>query len=246
MLPNDLHNEGGVTLPKGKKPEALLARLIELGTEEGDTVLDFFAGTGTTSAVAQKMNRRWTCIECAAFFNEKPLRRMKNVLNGESRGVSSQFGWKGGGVFKVVDLESYDDALNNLELKRTKEQSTLLDADADAREQYILSYMLDVESRSSQSLLNINNFRNPDQYKLRVERNGETQLVNVDLVETFNWLLGLTVKHIDVIRGVSVVEGKNPEGDRVLVLWRNTEEMNNDKLDDLVQETRLQHARPRI
>ena len=53
-----------------------------------------------------------------------------------------------------------------------------------------------------------------------------------DLVETFNWLLGLTVKHIDVIRGVSVVEGKNPEGDRVLVLWRNTEEMNNDKLDD--------------
>jgi adenine-specific DNA-methyltransferase len=99
------------------------------------------------------------------------------------------------------------------------------------REQYTLSYMLDVESRGSQSLLNVEAFRNPDEYKLRVERNGETQLVNVDLVETFNWLLGLTVKHIDVIRGVRVVEGTAPNGDRVLVLWRNIDQMDNDALD---------------
>jgi adenine-specific DNA-methyltransferase len=92
--------------------------------------------------------------------------------------------------------------------------------------------MLDVESRGSQSLLNVESFRNPDQYKLRVERNGETQLVNVDLVETFNWLLGLTVEHIDVIRGVRVVEGTNPDSDRTLVLWRNLDETNNDTLDE--------------
>ena len=92
--------------------------------------------------------------------------------------------------------------------------------------------MLDVESRGSRSLLNVESFRNPDQYKLRVERNGETQLVNVDLVETFNWLLGLTVKHIDVIRGVRVVEGTNPDGERVLVLWRNLDETDNDALDE--------------
>ena len=90
---------------------------------------------------------------------------------------------------------------------------------------------LDVESRGSQSLLNVEAFRNPDEYKLRVERNGETQLVNVDLVETFNWLLGLTVKHIDVIRGVRVVEGTAPNGDRVLVLWRNIDQIDNDALD---------------
>jgi adenine-specific DNA-methyltransferase len=89
-----------------------------------------------------------------------------------------------------------------------------------------------VESRGSQSLLNVESFRNPDQYKLKVERNGETQLVNVDLVETFNWLLGLTVKHIDVIRGVRVVEGTNPESDRALVLWRNLDETDNDALDE--------------
>lgn len=232
VLPNDLHNEGGVTLAKGKKPEALLARLIGLGTDEGDTVLDFFVGTGTTAAVAQKMNRRWLCIESGAFFDEKPLARMKNVLSGESRGVSAQFGWKGGGSFKVVQLESYEDALNNLELRRTNEQATLLDADTEAREQYTLSYMLDVESRASQSLLNLDGFRHPEKYKLRVERNGETQLVNVDLVETFNWLLGLTVKHIDVIRGVCVVQGTTPKADRVLVLWRNLDEMDSDKLDE--------------
>ena len=94
-----------------------------------------------------------------------------------------------------------------------------------------MSYILDVESRGSQSLLNVQAFCDPDNYKLRVERNGETQLVNVDLVETFNWLLGLAVKHIDVIRGVRVVDGTNPKGERVLVLWRNIDKMDNDALD---------------
>ena len=134
-------------------------------------------------------------------------------------------------ALKYIRLESYEDALNNLDLKRSEQQGMFLDADAEMREQYTLSYMLDVESRGSQSLLNVEAFRNPDEYKLRVERNGETQLVNVDLVETFNWLLGLTVKHIDVIRGVRVVEGTAPNGDRVLVLWRNIDQMDNDALD---------------
>lgn len=231
VLPNDLHNEGGVDLPKGKKPEALLSRLIELTSNEGDIVLDFFAGTATAAAVAQKMNRRWIAVESASFFNERPHKRMKNTVNGDSRGISTAFGWKGGGGFCVLRIESYEDALNNLELTQSERQGTLLAEDKELREQYILSYMLDVESRGSQSLLNVQHFRNPDQYKLRVERNGETQLLNVDLVETFNWLLGLTVKHIDLIRGVRVVDGTNPDGERVLVLWRNVDETDNDALD---------------
>src|SRR5262249_39796107 len=119
-----------------------------------------------------------------------------------------------------------------LELKRTDQQTTLLGASTELREQYVLSYILDVETRDSQSLLNTEGFRNPDQYKLKIERKGETKLVNIDLVETFNWLLGLTVKHIDLIRGVRVVDGTNPQGDRVLVLWRTVDEIDNDKLDD--------------
>ena len=87
------------------------------------------------------------------------------------------------------------------------------------------------KSRGSQSLLNVDGFRNPDEYRLKVLRNGETQLVKVDLVETFNWLLGLTVKYVDVIRGIRVVGGQNPDGERVLVLWRNLDETDNDQLD---------------
>ena len=177
-------------------------------------------------------NRKYILLEMGAHFDTVLLPRMKKIVYSNS--------WKDGcpvsrdgttQAIKYLRLESYEDALNNLELKRTDKQASLLKEDSELNEEYILSYMLDVESRGSQSLLNVSEFRNPDQYKLKVERNGETQLVNVDLVETFNWLLGLTVKHIDVIRGVRVVEGTNPEGDRVLVLWRNIDEMNSKQLD---------------
>jgi adenine-specific DNA-methyltransferase len=231
VLPNDLHNEGGVELEKGKKPESLISRLVALTTEEGDLVGDFLLGSGTLAAVAQKMRRNWIGIEMANYFESKPLRRCKNVLAGEQKGVSEDFGWNGGGAFKYVHLESYEDALNNLEFQRTSEQEELLVENEDIREQYLLSYMLDVESRGSQSLLNVDSFRNPNEYKLKIERNGETQLVNVDLVETFNWMLGLTIKHVDEIRGVRVVDGTSPDGERILVLWRNLVTTDNDALD---------------
>ena len=101
---------------------------------------------------------------------------------------------------KVIRLESYEDALNNLETRRTDTQQTLLDA-AEAqgvdglKEQYLLRYMLDVETRGSQSLLNVQAFTDPTAYKLKVKRPGsdESREVNVDLLETFNWLIGLTV-----------------------------------------------------
>ena len=168
-------------------------------------------------------------------FRQRVVPRIKKVVFTaewkDGKPVDSSKRIDGPCIFKYIRLESYEDALNNLELKRTDKQARCSMPTPEMREQYILSYMLDVESRGSQSLLNVEAFRNPDEYKLRVERNGETQLVNVDLVETFNWLLGLTVKHIDVIRGVRVVEGTNPSGDRVLVLWRNIDEMDNDELD---------------
>lgn len=227
---------GVIDFPKDKET---IGDLIRLAGGADPLVLDYFAGSGTTGHAVVALNRedngkrKYLLVESGAHFN--------SILKPRIQKCAYATEWRGGKpiapngishLCKYLHLESYEDALNNLELKRTKEQGTLIDADAEAREQYILSYMLDVESRGSQSLLNIDGFCNPDQYKLRVERNGETQLVNVDLVETFNWLLGLTVKHIDLIRGVRVVEGKNPEGSRVLVLWRNTDELDSDKLDE--------------
>ena len=226
------------------KPTGLIRRAIQIGTSQNDAdvVMDFFAGSGTTGHAVLKHNsedggnRRFVLVEMGDYFDQMTKQRVVRALHAtEWKDGKPSTDKRGSGLVKYIRLESYEDALNNLSLKRTDKQTMLLDADDEMREQYILSYMLDVESRGSQSLLNVEAFRNPDEYKLRVERNGETQLVNVDLVETFNWLLGLTVKHIDMIRGVRVVEGTSPAGDSVLVLWRNIDQMDNDALDKWFQ-----------
>jgi hypothetical protein len=250
ILKSGLNSEGGRIVDRlfgGKafaypKPLSLLRSLVRSSTRESQWVLDFFAGSGTTGHAVIDMNRedggtrKYSLVEMGAYFNTILKPRIQKVVYSREWREGKPVNRDGvSHAFKYIRLESYEDALNNLELKRTSQQGTFLDADAEMREQYILSYMLDVESRGSQSLLNVEAFRNPDEYKLRVERNGETQLVNVDLVETFNWLLGLTVKHIDVIRGVRVVEGTAPNGDRVLVLWRNIDQMDNDALDKWFQ-----------
>jgi adenine-specific DNA-methyltransferase len=220
------------------KPLKLITRLLKITSQPTSLILDYFAGSGTTAHAVIEMNResdskrKYVVVEMATYFDDILLTRIKKAVYSNEWNEGKPTSRNGKSHFcKYIRLESYEDALNNLELKRSEQQGMFLDADAEMREQYILSYMLDVESRGSQSLINVEAFRNPDEYKLRVERNGETQLVNVDLVETFNWLLGLTVKHIDVIRGVRVVEGTAPNGDRVLVLWRNIDQMDNDALD---------------
>ena len=137
-------------------------------------------------------------------------------------------------MFKYVRLESYEDTLNNLELKRTDDQRSLLEQSDSFRESYMLSYMLDVESKGSASLLNIDQFEDPFNYKLKIATGsvGETRPVKVDLVETFNYLLGLTVHHINHIRRFRVVQGTNPKGEKVLVIWRNLKEKTNEDLDE--------------
>ena len=112
VMPNDLHNEGGVTLKKGKKPEKLLHRIIELTTQPRDLILDFFMGSGTSPCVAQKTGRRWIGVEQADYFDEIALVRMKRVLAGDPTGVSSSVNWSGGGFFKYCSMESYEDALS--------------------------------------------------------------------------------------------------------------------------------------
>ncbi len=227
-------------------PKSLYATedCIRISMEGGDgLVLDCFGGSATTGHAVIKLNRedsgsrKFILVEMGHHFESVTCPRIKKICYAPD--------WKKGNpetiakdthLFKYIRLESYEDALNNLELKKDQQQQLVLGQDKDLNEQYVLSYMLDVESRGSQSLLNVEGFRNPDAYKLKVERDGETQMVNVDLVETFNWLLGLTVKHIDVIGTkatgrVRVVTGTNPEGEKVLVLWRNQDDTDNEALE---------------
>jgi adenine-specific DNA-methyltransferase len=113
--------------------------------------------------------------------------------------------------------------LNNLRLKRTPEQEAALkNAPEKARDDYLLGYFLDVESAGSASLLDLDQFRDPFAYKLKIATStvGETKETVIDLVETFNWLLGLKVKHIDAQKGFLTVTGEKRAGGRTLVIWR--------------------------
>lgn len=193
--------------------------------------LDYFAGSGTTGHAVINLNRedggrrKFILVEMGDYLDTVLLPRIKKV--------SFTPDWKDGKpkrlatpaeadrsprIVKVVRLESYEDALNNLETRRTGTQQLLLDAaeaqGADGlKEQYILRYMLDVETRGSQSLLNVQAFTDPTAYNLKVKRPGsdESREVNIDLLETFNWLIGLTVKHIAAPQSFSAAFERDSE-----------------------------------
>ena len=104
LLSNNLHNEGGVKLPKSKKPEALIKRIFELSTKSGDVVLDAYLGSGTSAAVAHKMNRRYIGIERGEHAVSKCHPRLVNVVEGEQSGISKAVDWAGGGGFRFYRL----------------------------------------------------------------------------------------------------------------------------------------------
>ncbi|GAA8646525.1 hypothetical protein HpBT331_06610 [Helicobacter pylori] len=95
------------------KPEALISRIIEISTNENDLVLDFFAGSGTTCAVAHKMKRRYIGIEQMDYIETITKERLKKVIEGEQGGISKKCGFKGGGSFVYAELKEV-----NLEVKK--------------------------------------------------------------------------------------------------------------------------------
>ena len=100
-----LGDEGGVDFLNGKKPEALLKRIIGMATNPGDWVLDAFGGSGTTGAVAHKMGRRWLLIENGPQCHSHLLPRLRRVIDGtDQTGVSKAVRWRGGGGFRYFRL----------------------------------------------------------------------------------------------------------------------------------------------
>ncbi|MDK7667432.1 site-specific DNA-methyltransferase [Cytobacillus oceanisediminis] len=102
---NNRH-EGGVSFGGGKKPEILLETLISYFSNESDIVMDFFIGSGTTPAVAHKMNRQYVGIEQMDYIDQFPIARLKSVINGDKTGASKNSNWKGGGSFVYAELFS--------------------------------------------------------------------------------------------------------------------------------------------
>lgn len=97
-----------------QKPENLLRRIIQSSSNQGDYVMDIYAGTGTTAAAAHKLNRKWVVTEFGDYTESTVLMRMKTVISGDFRTkLSEDINWKGGGIFKYYELEQYEETLDN-------------------------------------------------------------------------------------------------------------------------------------
>ena len=97
----------------GQKPESLIKKLLLATTKENDIVLDFFLGSGTTAAVAHKMKRQYIGVEQMDYIDNITLERLKNVINGDSKGISKSVNWQGGGSFVYCELKENNDKYIN-------------------------------------------------------------------------------------------------------------------------------------
>ena len=176
------------------------------GSRSNCLVFDFFSGSGTTAHAVVNLNRedggkrKYILVEMEGYLHTALKPRIAKVV------YSSD--WKDGkpqnrntGIshcFKYLRLESYEDCLNSLELIDDSVRTQALEQSSQFREDYMLRYMLDVETRGSQSLLNVDAFADPTAYRLKVKKPGSDEYawVDVDLLETFNYLIGLRVEHI--------------------------------------------------
>ncbi|OPY18445.1 MAG: putative methyltransferase [Syntrophus sp. PtaB.Bin075] len=233
---------GSFSFPKSVHATRDVIYIIS-GEDQEAIILDPFAGSGTTAHAVINLNReddgsrKYILVEMGEYFDTVLKPRIQKVVYSKD--------WKDGKpvsregishMFKYMYLESYDDTLDNLKVIRTDAQENLIEQmSRTAREEYLLSYMLDVETRASDSLLNIDRFRDPFNYTLNIRRDNELKGEKIDLVETFNYLIGMYVEQTETIRGFKVVRGKLRTGEKTLIIWRNTLEKSNEDLDEFFQ-----------
>ncbi|MCR2103296.1 site-specific DNA-methyltransferase [Campylobacter upsaliensis] len=130
---------------KGQKPEALIARILEASTNEGDLVMDFFAGSGTTLAVAMKMKRRFIGIEQMDYIESITKERLKKVVAGEQGGISKAVGWQGGGSFIYAELMPLN-AIYKERIKNINDEKMLDSIYKDLESKAFLDYRIDLDS----------------------------------------------------------------------------------------------------
>ncbi|EAJ7019143.1 site-specific DNA-methyltransferase [Campylobacter upsaliensis] len=128
----------------GQKPEALLKRIIEISTNENDLVMDFFAGSGTTLAVAHKMKRRWIGIEQMEYIESITKERLKKVINGEQGGISKALNWQGGGSFVYVELMPLN-AVYKERIANSNDEKELEKLYKDLESKAFLDYRVDIQ-----------------------------------------------------------------------------------------------------
>ncbi|HBA55080.1 MAG TPA: DNA methyltransferase [Syntrophorhabdus aromaticivorans] len=179
---------------------------IRYWADETAVVMDFFAGSGTTGHAVINLNREDGCrrkyilVEMGDYFDTVLKPRIAKVIYSadwkDGKPTSRQTGISH--CFKYLRLESYEDTLNNLRFDDNPTRHKAMASTPSLKEDFMLHYLLDVETKGSQSLLNIDAFSDPTAYTLKVKKPGSDEYVNrnVDLLETFNYLIGLRVVHI--------------------------------------------------
>ncbi|MFK9098522.1 site-specific DNA-methyltransferase [Pseudomonas guariconensis] len=239
MVPVDIwkHQETGTTDAGGAelksmfgksvfdnpKPTSLISRFVRLvaDNKEPRHVIDFFAGSGSTGHALinlsrQACNKKYTLIEMGAHFDSVLKPRLQKSIYSKDWSEGKPISREGISHFlKYIRLESFEDTLNNLQLPDTPRLNVSTTDSSEMVRDYLLKYWLEFETAGSPSLLNVREFSDPTSYKLKVKQPGSDAQIEktIDLVETFNWLIGLHVAHLDQPRryAIELVREADPE-----------------------------------
>jgi adenine-specific DNA-methyltransferase len=115
--------EGGVKLKNGKKPEKLIKRIIELTASKDDIVMDYHLGSGTTAAVAHKLQCQYIGVEQLDYDTNDSVVRLQNVINGDQTGISKAVNWRGGGDFICCEILKYNEAfIERIQSAKSREE----------------------------------------------------------------------------------------------------------------------------
>jgi adenine-specific DNA-methyltransferase len=229
-LLNDILGEERFSFPKSLYN---VADCISAATGEypNALILDFFGGSGTSAHAIMVLNekdggsRKFIIVEMADYFYTVLLPRTKKICYSKEWRNGKPIDGKGfGGFLKYHNLEQFEDTLNNVSFvdKDKKVQETL-----DQIGEFMLR-MLEFETKASEARLNVQKFSSPFDYKINITIDGVKKIVPVDLVETFNYLLGLNVEQLisrkDGNREYRVIFGK-VDHKSVVVVWRNSKDI---------------------
>lgn len=232
---------------------------IANGWKKDALVLDYFAGSGTTAHSVIELNRadngtrKYVLCEMGEYFNTITKPRVEKAIYSKE--------WKQGkpiardGIsqcFKYLKLESYEDSLNNIKFNNSLEQ--IPDG---LKEEYLLKYMIDMETK--ESMFNVDKLAHPFNYVMDITQKQETKKTVMDIVESFNYLIGLVVERsyakksydatftngeygvleAQVSDGTAytlkLIEGHSLSGDKILVIWR-------DMTDDIAKDNAVLDA----
>ena len=209
------------------------------GMQSKSIALDYFAGSGTTGHAVinlnreDKGNRKYILCEMAEYFNSVTKPRIEKVIYSEDWKDGKPVSRKGiSQCFKYIRLEQYEDTLNNLQPKNRRLDFDNENGKGDFEETYFLRYMLDTETKGD--LFNLEWFKNPFAMSIKTTKDNELVDTHVDMVETFNYLIGLNVETLRYPKdGYCVVEGTTHIGnERTLVIWRNCNKVSNEDLNE--------------